>query len=156
MPILLDDIRVAAQAIFGAIELTPDQAHRMGWYTAFLCHSHDDSGLAKGMAVILHRSGWQVYIDWVDLSMPETPSGETATRIKQKIEDVDYFLFLATPNSTNSRWCPWEIGYADGKKPNENILIIPTTERSGEWYGNEYLQLYRKIDTASNGELGVW
>ena len=36
MPILLDDIRVAAQAIFGAIELTPDPGHTVWvWYTAF-------------------------------------------------------------------------------------------------------------------------
>ncbi len=82
--------------------------------------------------------------------MPASPNKQTATNIKSKIKIVDWFLFLATPNSTVSRWCPWEIGYADAVKANEKILIVPTTDDSGRWYGNEYLQLYRKIDEASN------
>lgn len=64
---------------------------------------------------------------------------------------MKFFLFLATPNSMKSRWCPWEIGYADGTKANDNILIIPTEDSAG-WYGNEYLGLYRKIDV-QNGYL---
>ena len=45
---------------------------------------HDDSGLAKGMAVILHRSGWQVYIGLgPTYQCLKTPSGEDCkTRIK--------------------------------------------------------------------------
>lgn len=49
--------------------------------------------------------------------MPERPNKETAQRIQGKIREIDYFLFLATENSGASRWCPWEIGYADSQKP---------------------------------------
>jgi hypothetical protein len=118
--------------------------------TAFLCHSHKDQILAKGLQTLLAEDGWDVYIDWEDDEMPASPTKETANNIKQKIKRVDWFLFLATPNSTGSRWCPWEIGYADAVKANENILIVPTSDDSGRWYGNEYLQLYKKIDDASN------
>jgi len=118
--------------------------------TAFLCHSHKDQTLAKGLQTLLAEDGWDVYIDWQDEEMPSSPNKQTATNIKSKIKIVDWFLFLATPNSTVSRWCPWEIGYADAVKANEKILIVPTTDDSGRWYGNEYLQLYRKIDEASN------
>lgn len=114
--------------------------------TAFLSHSHEDAQLAKGLQVLLKQNGWDVYIDWEDSTMPETPDRQTAEKIQAKIRDCNWFLFLATPNSTKSRWCPWEIGYADGKKPLDSILVIPTVDNSGKYYGNEYLQLYRRID----------
>ena len=84
--------------------------------TAFLCHSHRDQELAKGLQVILKENGWDLYIDWEDNEMPSTPNKETARKIKSKIQATDWFLFLATSNSTQSRWCPWEIGYADSVK----------------------------------------
>lgn len=118
--------------------------------TAFLCHSHKDQELAKGLQTLLVEDGWDVYIDWQDDEMPSSPNKETATNIKSKINQTDWFLFLATPNSTSSRWCPWEIGYADAVKSYEKMLIVPTVDDSGRWYGNEYLQLYKNIQDASN------
>lgn len=131
------------------------EARTLGLKTLFLCHSHLDKDLVNGVIKYLSDAGWRVYVDWADTSMPETPNRETATRIKQKIIELDYFLFLATPNSMKSRWCPWEIGYADGKKSIDRILILPTSDNAGS-YGNEYLQLYRRIDKSSIGDLRVW
>lgn len=122
--------------------------------TAFLCHSHKDQELAKGLQVLLKENGWDVYIDWQDNEMPSAPNKQTAQKIKSKIQSTDWFLFLATGNSTSSRWCPWEIGYADAAKPTKSILIVPTEDDYGNWYGNEYLQLYRKIDAGSNQHTG--
>lgn len=121
--------------------------------TAFLCHSHKDDDLAKGLQVLLKENGWNIYIDWQDSAMPIRPNRETAKRIQQKISDSDWFLFLATPNSMSSKWCPWEIGYADSKKSVTKIAIIPTVENSGNWYGNEYLQLYSQITETKKGFL---
>jgi len=118
--------------------------------TAFLCHSHKDRVLAQGLQTLLKEDGWDVYIDWQDNEMPSDPNKETATQIKSRILETDWFLFLATSNSTASRWCPWEIGYADAVKSLDNILIIPTSDDNGKHYGNEYLQLYKKVDEASN------
>jgi len=123
--------------------------------TAFLCHSHLDAELAKGIVHLLSDNGWDVYIDWEDSSMPSVPNKETAKKIQGKIESMKYFLFLATENSMSSRWCPWEIGYANGKKPIDNVLIIPTSER-GKSHGNEYLELYRRLDQDFNGRVGVF
>ena len=39
--------------------------------------------------------------DWEDTAMPEKPTRETAEKIQKKIRDNDWFLFLATPNSTS-------------------------------------------------------
>lgn len=122
--------------------------------TAFLCHSHKDHELAKGLQVLMKENGWNLYIDWEDSEMPSTPNKETANRIKTKIKTTDWFLFLATGNSTQSRWCPWEIGFADSAKGYDKILIIPTANDYGTWYGNEYLQLYKKMDEGSNKQTG--
>jgi len=89
----------------------------------------------------------------MDASLPDSPNKETAQKIQNRIKITDFFLFLATKNSTASRWCPWEIGYADGIQKGDRILIIPVTE-GDVCYGNEYLQLYRRIDIASHGGLG--
>ncbi|ARS53528.1 toll/interleukin-1 receptor domain-containing protein [Kushneria konosiri] len=118
--------------------------------TAFLCHSHKDHELAKGLQVLMKENGWDLYIDWEDSEMPSTPNKETANKIKTKIKITDWFLFLATSNSTQSRWCPWEIGFADSAKSYEKILIVPTEDDSGTWYGNEYLQLYRQMNEGSH------
>lgn len=114
--------------------------------TAFLSHSHKDKEFVEGLQVLLYEYGWHVYIDWLDHSLPDQPSRETALKIKNKIDELGWFFFLATPNSVTSRWCPWEIGYADKSKPHRRILIIPTEDRSGAWYGNEYLQLYNQLN----------
>jgi hypothetical protein len=118
--------------------------------TAFLSHSHKDSELAKGLQLLLRKHGLDLYIDWEDNKMPENPNKETAIRIKEKIHTTDWFLFLATSNSIQSHWCPWEIGYADAKKDYERILIIQIDDGSGTCYGNEYLQLYKRIEPATN------
>lgn len=89
---------------------------RFGQPTAFLSHSHKDAQLALGLQALLNDQGWDVYIDWQDQTMPDKPDTETALNIKSAIVRADWFLFLATQHSTTSRWCPWEIGFADGKK----------------------------------------
>jgi hypothetical protein len=123
--------------------------------TAFLCHSHHDSRLAKSLQAFLHANGWEVYIDWDDTTMPDRPNRETAERLQAKIRDLDWFLFLATRNSMQSRWCPWELGYADGAKSYHRILILPTSDAFGS-HGNEYLDLYRHLDSAQGGGYGAF
>ncbi|MBK1829042.1 TIR domain-containing protein [Haloferula rosea] len=128
-----------------------NEAKQMGRQTAFMSHSHRDADLAKGVQGFLQSLGWEVYIDWEDTVMPDKPDRRTATRIQQRIIELDWFFFLATENSMRSRWCPWEIGYADGKKPLDSILILQTKDESGHYYGNEYLQLYRYISASQSG-----
>ena len=154
MPIRIDALRSAAYRIRRSAARTLTEAKSLGMATAFLCHSHEDESLVKGLINLLEEAGWQVYVDWLDSSMSDKPTKETAAKIKQRIMDHRYFLFLATSNSTSSRWCPWEIGYADGVKDNNRILIIPTTDGYSS-YGNEYLGLYRHIDLSSQNQLAV-
>lgn len=130
MPLLLDDLISAAPRFRQQIAESVDDARRKGFKTAFLCHSHKDAALVNGIAALLRETGWNVYVDWMDAEMPSAPNIETAKKIKQKIQQANRFIFLATPNSTASRWCPWEIGYADGVKSLDDIFIVPTRDRS--------------------------
>lgn len=157
MPISIRNLRAAAARSQRTIlAKSLNEALAKNSPTAFLCHSHKDQELAKGLQVLLAENGWNLYVDWQDKEMPENPDKATAENIRNKIGVMDWFLFLATPNSTQSRWCPWEIGIADSKKRHDRILIIPTTDDSGKWYGNEYLQLYRQITEADGGGLAVF
>ncbi len=135
---------------------TVTEAARAGSLTAFLSHSHKDATLAKGVQAYLNRMGWDVYIDWEDHSMPERPNRVTADKIRRKIVELDLFLLLATANSMTSRWCPWELGYADGRKDNSSILVIQTRDDYGTIHGNEYLELYKHIDNESTGGIGAF
>lgn len=146
------EIRDAAR--FSTIRKSATDARRENQRSAFLCHSHRDADLAKGLQAFLQRLGWEVYIDWEDATMPERPDRSTAMKIQEKIRSSEMFFFLATENSMASRWCPWEIGYADGVKGLDRILIIPTADGRGNTYGNEYLQLYRHLDAAQGGGIG--
>ena len=157
MPIRLTSLREASSRYYRAtISKSLSEASRLSQQTAFLCHSHADEEHAKGLQVMLKENGWNLYIDWQDNQMPDKPNRETAQRIQKKIKELDCFLFLATPNSTSSKWCPWEIGYADNEKPINKIIIIPTADVSGTWYGNEYLQLYRQITITDTGGLAIF
>lgn len=141
---------------YSAVRKSLNEARRENKRTAFLCHSHRDADLAKGLQGFLHNQGWEVYIDWEDATMPDTPDRRTAARIQEKIRSLEMFFFLATENSMSSRWCPWEIGYADGVKDLSSILVIPTRDTRGITYGNEYLQLYRYLDRTASGGIGYF
>lgn len=124
--------------------------------TMFLSHSHKDKVLAKGLKEHLSSFGVKVYIDIEDSDMPGSTSRETAERIKGRISSLQYFLILATQNAMNSKWVPWEIGVADGKKPHDKILVVPVVDPAGKFHGSEYMQLYKRIDTTSDGNSAVF
>jgi hypothetical protein len=156
MPLSLDNLRRASLNYQGQRARSLTEAKAFGIKSGFLSHSHKDADLAKGLVTQLRGAGLDIYIDWEDTDMPAQPNRETADRIRRKIVTSDLFLFLATPNSMASRWCPWEIGYADGKKPSAGSIVVITTRDSYSTYGNEYLQLYRRIDETLTGNLQVF
>lgn len=95
-------------------------------YSIFLSHSHHDAELVKKIVLILKQIGVEVYVDWMDDSMPVSTCGITATKIKQKIKQNHKFIFLATNISIDSKWCNWEIGYGDADKyQDDDIAVFP-------------------------------
>ena len=106
-------------------ERVVEEARKAGKHTAFLSHSRKDSGLAKCLQGFLQSNGWLVYIDWDDTPMPSKPNRETAKKIKDKIQRLDWFLYLATSNSASSRWCPLRPAWNKGRIVVQKRPLMP-------------------------------
>lgn len=156
MAILLENLAKASSRRIVEKAATITEAATAGRRTIFICHSHVDQRYVEGFITYLQDAGMDPYVDWQDSSMPASPDSTTAAKIKQRIQRADLFMFLATPNSVASRWCPWEIGYADGVKALDAIFVVTTRDNGGRTYGSEYLGLYRHLDVASTGDLAAW
>lgn len=123
--------------------------------TIFLSHSHQDADIVNDVIAFLLSMGQTVYVDWLDPTMPKVTSGETAERIKNRILQCERFMVLLTERSKESKWVPWELGFADGKKPIENIAILPIKRLSATndstFKGLEYMELYPIISMGNVG-----
>jgi hypothetical protein len=117
--------------------------------TIFLSHSHKDRDLIEPTLAFLRSHGVKIYIDWMDEGMPDVVSGDTAKKLKERIKQQKKFLVLVTENSKNSRWVPWELGYADPTKGMDHIASFPVTD-SEDFADNEYLRIYPKIQFVSS------
>jgi TIR domain len=125
-----------------------ENANRLGKQktTIFLSHSHADSDIIKEIVAFFLALDIYIYVDWLDPSMPAITSVETAKRIKSKIKQCDKFVVLLTENSKNSKWVPWELGWADGVKTFGDIAIFPVLRTvHGDFKGVEYMEIYPKI-----------
>jgi hypothetical protein len=117
--------------------------------SVFLSHKHEDLDDLRGVIGLLRSRGAEVYIDSMDNKMPSETTGDTARRIKEMIKFCDKFIFLATAKAIESYWCNWELGIGDAFRYLHHLAIIPlkeTGEYDWEYEGNEYLQIYSRID----------
>ncbi|MDP9314784.1 MAG: toll/interleukin-1 receptor domain-containing protein [Chloroflexota bacterium] len=122
--------------------------------TIFLSHSHKDKDLVLGFINLLgSNSQISIYVDWQDSTMPRITNRETASAIKKRIDENHCFMILATKNAMESRWVPWEIGVADVKKAWERIILVPIADPQGNFVGNEYLQLYQRLEITTLKEV---
>lgn len=126
----------------------------------FLSHSHADvndfsAEDVKALLIMLMATA-DVYIDSLDTEMPSQTSADTAKRLKDKIDGCDRVLVVATNNAVSSRWVPWELGYGDKAKGENNIVIIPIADPYGRWEGSEYLRLYPHVLQTDSDQLGVF
>lgn len=113
----------------------------------FLSHSSKDQELLVGAVSLLAEHGAAVYIDKKDPALPPYTSEQTAIGLKNRIKQSRNFVLLASKNSKDSRWVPWELGIADQAKKLFRVAILPTVESQQDqgWTEWEYLGLYRRI-----------
>ena len=113
----------------------------------FLSHSSQDQGLVVGVIQLLENHGAKVYIDKKDPTLPPYTSKDTALGLKNRISQSRKFVLLASKNSQDSRWVPWELGLADGYKGMDRIAILPAVEQKFDtsWTNWEYIGLYDHI-----------
>jgi len=136
------------------------RASRSAVGSTFLSHSSKDEDLVVGATKVLENHGGHVYVDEKDPDMPPSTSEKTAELLKERITQSRKFVLLTSENSKESRWVPWELGFADGKKGLSNIALFPASDYQyeKEWASWEYLGLYRRIAYGKlNGYEGdVW
>ena len=121
--------------------------------TVFLSHRHsEDKNLIMQVRGFFASMGAGVYIDWQDQSMPAVTNKETAVKLKERINTSNKFVVLATPQSIESIWIPWEIGLADQMRGLANIAILPVVHTDSTWERREYYRLYSRIAWID----GVW
>lgn len=113
----------------------------------FLSHSSKDQELVVGAVRLLNRHGATVYIDKKDPALPPYTSKDTAIGLKKRIQQSRKFVLLASKNSKDSRWVPWELGIADQAKGLSKVAILPTVESQTDvtWSNWEYLGLYDRV-----------
>jgi hypothetical protein len=121
--------------------------------SVFLSHSTKDNTIAGDVADFLKGFGAYVYIDDRDESLPNPPSPQTAKILKDAIKDSKRFILLATANSKDSRWIPWELGLADGYKTATFTAVLPVSHYASEerWAFEEYFALYPRIYKSDSG-----
>ena len=148
------------QGLSGVVNETRMFSKTSSITSLFLSHSHKDKELIEQAKIFFEHLGIRIYVDWADQTMPEKTNGVTAQKIKNQIITVnDKFILLATNNAVISRWCNWEVGIADPfKLPNKKMALLPLAENSGTWNGNEYLQVYPRIEknTRKSGGEGYY
>jgi len=124
--------------------------------TIFLSHSHTDKDLVEQAVAFLRLFNIKVYVDWMDETMSEKPNGETGMKIKSKILSNDKFIFLATDAAVISKWCNWEVGIGDAYKlHSDKICLLPLADNRGHWTGNEYLQIYPRIESVQKDNFSI-
>jgi hypothetical protein len=122
----------------------------------FLSHSHKDKELVEQAITFLKSMRISVYIDWMDETMSDKPNGITASRIKSKIITNDKFILLATNAAVVSKWCNWEVGIGDAYKlHNDKICLLPLADNKGNWEGNEYLQIYPRVESVKKDNYSI-
>lgn len=111
----------------------------------FLSYRRKDKNYVKPIVNILKRLGVNIYIDYLDDSLPDKPNDATAAILREKIKSSQKFILMATPNSSESNWIPWELGLGDGFITYPNVAIFPITNDSNYWNEREYYSIYGYI-----------
>lgn len=113
---------------------------QMKHYDLFLSHSYKDKDKLIELKDSLNAMGLNVYMDWVndkDELLRNLTCAETAKVITERIKASTSILYVHTNASLNSKWTPWELGFAYAL--NKPILVYRPEPTENE---PEYLQLY--------------
>lgn len=115
-------------------------------YDLFLSHSYLDKVRVMALMKLFNDAGYSVYVDWIEDQQLDRSdvNEETALTLRERMESSKGLAYLATSNITSSKWCPWELGYFDGKKRGR-CCILPVMDYAS-FKGQEYLGIYPYID----------
>jgi hypothetical protein len=134
-------------------ENTQIQARKKA-FDIFLSHSSFDRNEVLTLVQLFNKSGYSVYVDWLyDEQLDRnnvTP--DTAQILRFRMKHSRGLSYLDTENASQSKWCPWELGYFDGKSGNSRCCILPVLSfATSTYHGQEYLGLYPYLEYSNQG-----
>lgn len=130
----------------GLLRETSDQ--KVSSIDAFLSHSKMDSELILGAKKAIEEYGLSVYVDWIDDPHLDRSKvcAATANQLRVRMSNARIMIYAHTENSSNSKWCPWELGFFDGIHTG-NVFIMPIVDKERYHFADqEYLDLYPYLD----------
>ena len=96
----------------------------------FISHQKKDSDAARTIADYLRAAGIDVYFDQYDNSINRSDPQSVVNAIKRGIENSSHMLVLFSPNTYDSMWVPWEIGYAYNSSVTLNIIRLKGVDKA--------------------------
>lgn len=116
----------------------------------FLSYRRKDRLYVDNVVRFLKQIGMSVYIDYLDETLEDLTNEKVATSLRERINACSKFILLATPDSGNSKWMPWELGLGDRIVNYKNVTILPLTDNPNVWSDQEYGKIYGRIESNYN------
>ncbi len=112
-------------------------------YDMFISHSYLDRDAIEYLIELFDEAGYSVYVDWVNDKQLDRDfvTDETARILKERLYMSKGLAYVSSHNIASSKWCPWELGLADGMKGKACIFPILESKRT-DFKGMEFLGLY--------------
>ena len=142
------NLRVASQLLAEAAR----SSSRFTRYDVFLSHAYQDAEVILGVKIIIEGMGLSVYVDWLDDGSLDRSqvTVKTAEVLRERMRQSASLIYVHTPQSPDSKWMPWELGYFDGFKPHFVWILPLVASYDSEFRGQEYLGLYPTVDKLSS------
>lgn len=129
-------------------ESVEKQASVQASWDVFLSFRSTDLELVKGIRRVLKEAGVSSYVDMLDDPRLDranvTPA--TAEVLRGRILACKSLFYVATEASSQSKWMPWELGFADAAGRFPCILFVSRAPIRGQ----EYLGLYPQAGRRNN------
>jgi hypothetical protein len=139
--------------------LKEEAATKRSSYDVFLSHSYDDRQIILAAKRFIESKGYTVFVDWIEeprLNRNKV-NKETAAALRTYMDISRCLIYAYSPSIGNSKWCPWELGYFDGKKGRAYVMPI-IDDPSQSYTGVEYVGLYPNVteEKAKDGTMNLY
>lgn len=125
----------------------------------FLSHSSIDVDRLPSAIGLLEKHGADVYVDVQDAGIRGMTDPEIAARLRDAIGSCKRLVVLFTEHTPTSRWIPWELGVADGRRGREEVALLPARARPGSpdrWANEGYFEIYPRVEILKKGGVEFW
>ncbi|OSN07586.1 molecular chaperone Tir [Lonsdalea britannica] len=115
----------------------------------FLSHNNNDKAFVRKLAYDLENHGVRCWLDEAEMKIGDS----LMTKIRQGIDNVDYFAVILSPNSISAPWVTNELDVAMNQQINgKNIKVLPIMLKECEPPGLLLGKLYGDFRDEKNYE----